>query len=500
MAIPKILGIETEYGITVTGVEDWNPVTASSAVVTSYAGELRRIRWDFEDEHPLRDARGFETAVLLDAPTDEDLGLASVVLTNGARFYVDHAHPEYSTPECTDPYDLVVHDRAGERIMESAIEMAGARFPDGRRFLVYKNNTDNKGVSYGCHENYLVSRQIPFPAIVELMIPHFVTRQVYLGAGLLTDRDEEQPYRISQRADFFEVEVGLETTLKRPIVNTRDEPHADPEKYRRLHVIIGDANMSEVATWLKTGVTALILSMLEDDQAPEDLHIDKPVATLRRISRDITCAEQIRLKDGRSMTPVQVQWLLHESVSKWATRADLPDWGPDILRRWEEALAGLERDPMSMSRTIDWVAKYKVLQEYREKHSLDARHAKLHMLDLQYHDVRRSKGISYVLERSGKLERLTDDASVDRAMTEPPNDTRAYFRGKVLERFGDRVAAASWDSIIFDLGGDRLQRLPMHEPLKGTEEMVGEILEQAEDAEALVAALRGAPGDVPPRS
>lgn len=500
MAIPKLLGIETEYGITVTGVEDWNPVTASSAVVTAYAGELRRIRWDFEDEHPLRDARGFETAVLLDPPTDEELGLASVVLTNGARLYVDHAHPEYSTPECLDPFDLVVHDRAGERVMERAIAMASERFPDGRRFLVYKNNTDNKGVSYGCHENYLVSRAVPFPAIVEAMIPHFVTRQIYCGAGLLTDRDESQPYRVSQRADFFEVEVGLETTLKRPIINTRDEPHADPEKYRRLHVIIGDANRSEVATWLKTGVTALILSMLEDEQAPEPFAIEKPVATLRRISRDITCRESLTLKDGRTMTPVQLQWSLHEAVSKWAAHADAPSWAPDILRRWEEALTGIERDPMTMGRTVDWVAKYQVLEEYRAKHGLDARHAKLHMLDLQYHDVRAEKGISALLERKGKLERLTNDAEVEAAMHEPPSDTRAYFRGKVLQRFGSKVAAASWDSVIFDLGGDRLQRIPMQEPLRGTKAMVGELLEEVPDAETLVRVLRGAPSGEAPRS
>jgi proteasome accessory factor A len=491
MAIDPVFGVETEYGIAVQGVAEQNPVSASSAIVNAYAGRaLRGVKWDYEDEHPLRDARGFETAVLLDAPTDEDVGLASVVLTNGARFYVDHAHPEYSTPECTDPRDLVVHDKAGERILETAIGRANAAFPDGRRFLIYKNNTDNKGVSYGTHENYLVSRRVPFPRIVETMIPHFVTRQIYCGAGLLTDRDEAQPYRLSQRADFFEVEVGLETTLKRPLVNTRDEPHADPEKYRRLHVIIGDANMSEVATYVKVGATSLIIQMLEDEQAPEPLRLDKPVATLRRIARDLTCREPVVLKDGRRMSPIEVQWLFHEAVAKWAARADTPPWAATVLARWEAALAGLERDPMSMGSTIDWVAKYTTLEDYRSKHGLDARHAKLHLLDLQYHDVRQEKGIASLLERRGKLERITTEAEVVTAMTEPPHDTRAFFRGRCLARYADQVSAASWDSMIFDIGGDQLQRVPMLEPLRGTAAHVGAIIDASPDAATLLAKLR----------
>lgn len=491
MAIKPLFGIETEYGIVVQGVTEQNPVTASSAIVNTYAGKvLRGVKWDYEDEHPLRDARGFETPVLLDGLTDEDIGLASVVLTNGARFYVDHAHPEYSTPECTDPRDLLVHDKAGERILEEAIRRANASFPDGRRFLIYKNNTDNKGASYGTHENFLLARSVPFPRIVETLIPHLITRQIYAGAGLLSDRDEDKPFRLSQRADFFEVEVGLETTLKRPLVNTRDEPHADPERYRRLHIIIGDANLSEVATYLKIGTTSLILQMLEDDQAPEALRVEKPVATLRQIARDTTCKVPFKLKDGTSIDPIDTQWLYHEAVSKWATHADVPAWAPQVLLRWEQALSGLERDPMSMGSTIDWVAKLHVLDDYKTKHDLPQGHAKLHLLDLQYHDVRRDKGIAALLERRGKLERITNDDEVELAMSEPPHDTRAFFRGRCIERYADQVSAASWDSIIFDLGGESLQRVPMLEPHKGTAEHVGALIDDSPDAASLLAKLR----------
>src|SRR5688572_29758492 len=245
MAIPKVVGTETEYGISATGSPDFNPVISSSLLISTFAGALRRIRWDYEQESPLRDARGFEP-VQEREPTDEDLGLANVILPNGARYYVDHAHPEYSTPECSTPRELVIHDKAGERILEASLTLAGEVLPPGERIAVYKNNTDGKGNSYGCHENYLVDRGTAFASIVRDLMPFFVTRQVYTGAGKVgaesTHADAESiEYQLSQRADFFEAEIGLETTLKRPIINTRDEPHADPEKYRRLHVIVGDA-------------------------------------------------------------------------------------------------------------------------------------------------------------------------------------------------------------------------------------------------------------------
>src|ERR671931_2570088 len=264
MAIPKVLGTETEYGISGVGRSDFNPVLTSSLLISTYAGSLRRIRWDYEQESPLRDARGFEP-VQVREPSEEDLGLANVILPNGARYYVVHAHPEYSTPECAGAMQLVVHDKAGERILERSLQEISQILPPGQRLAIYKNNTDGKGNSYGCHENYLVDRSVPFATLVRHLLPWFVTRQVFTGSGKVGGENGSGKiaYQISQRADFFEEEVGLETTLKRPIVNTRDEPHADAQKYRRLHVIIGDANLSEVATFLKLGTTALVLSMIE---------------------------------------------------------------------------------------------------------------------------------------------------------------------------------------------------------------------------------------------
>ena len=291
MAIPKVFGIETEYGITAAGSPDFNPVLASSILISTYAGSLRRIRWDYEQESPLRDARGFEPVPAREG-TDEDLGLANVILPNGSRYYVDHAHPEYSTPECITPRDLVVHDKAGERILERSLAEVARELPTGPKLSIYKNNSDGKGNSYGTHENYLVDRATPFGDIVRDLTPFFVSRQVFTGAGKVGVEAWEEPgqtnYQLTQRADFFETEVGLETTLKRPIINTRDEPHADPEKYRRLHVIVGDANMCEVATFLKIGTTAIVLKMIEDRFLP-DLSIKNPVAALHAVSRDITC-------------------------------------------------------------------------------------------------------------------------------------------------------------------------------------------------------------------
>jgi proteasome accessory factor PafA2 len=486
MAIPKVMGIETEYGITVSGVPEFNPVLTSSVLINSYvASALRRVRWDYEEETPLRDARGFETVVPAEAPSDEELGLANVILTNGARYYVDHAHPEYSTPECTNPRDLVIHDKAGERILELSIARATQAMPPGQRVLVYKNNTDNKGVSYGTHENYLVDRAVPFPRIVRDITPHFVSRQIYTGAGLLGGTDDI-PFQISQRADFFEVEVGLETTLKRPIVNTRDEPHADPEKYRRLHVIIGDANMSEVATYLKTGITAIVLMMIEDEAVTEPFALENPVQALRSISHDLSCRRTVRLKDGRAVRAVDIQWGYHEMASKYIARHDVPAWAADVMMRWEETLAALEEDPIKLERQLDWVAKLSTLSSYRDKHGLEWNDPRLALLDLQYHDVRMDKGIANVLFRNGKLERISTEAEVQRAIEAPPVDTRAYFRGRCLAQFSQQVAAASWDSVIFDLGAETLQRVPMHEPLRGTESATKALLDSCRTAADLI--------------
>jgi proteasome accessory factor PafA2 len=493
MAIPKVFGTETEYGIAAAGAPEFNPVLSSSLLISTYAGSLRRIRWDYEQESPLRDARGFEPVPIREG-SDEDLGLANVILPNGARYYVDHAHPEYSTPECVTPRDLVVHDKAGERILERSLHEVAAMMPAAPRLSIYKNNSDGKGNSYGTHENYLVDRATPFGDIVRDLTPFFVSRIVFCGAGKVGgeapgDDRRDDVYQLTQRADFFETEVGLETTLKRPIINTRDEPHADPDKYRRLHVIVGDANMCEVATYLKIGTTAIVLKMIEDRFLP-DLTLQNPVQALHAVSRDLSLVAPIELTDGRRLSAVQLQWEFFEHARKYVEREDDTPEQREVLLRWETVLNLLETNPFSLHRELDWVAKYRLLTAYRERDALEWNDSKLRAIDLQYHDVRRDRGLYYRLEATGKVERLTTDEEVEAAIMEPPVDTRAYFRGRCISRFPDAIAAASWDSLIVDVGGDALQRIPMREPLRGTKAHVEGLLAQAEDAAALVRLLQ----------
>ena len=502
MTVRRVMGVETEYGVSVPGHPNANAMLTSSQVVNAYAAAMqraRRARWDFEEENPLRDARGFDLArETADASqlTDEDIGLANVILTNGARLYVDHAHPEYSAPEVTNPRDAVLWDKAGERVMAQAAERA-AEVPGTQPIHLYKNNTDNKGASYGTHENYLMQRETPFSDVVRHLTPFFVSRPVVCGAGRVGIGQDgtEQGFQLSQRADYFEVEVGLETTLKRPLINTRDEPHADAEKYRRLHVIVGDANLSEVSTYLKLGTTALVLSMIEDDFIAVDLAVDQPVRTLHEVSHDSSLDHLLSLRSGRRLTAVQLQMEYCELARKyveerWGQDADAQTL--DVLDRWESVLSRLESDPMSLSGELDWVAKRELLEGYRRRDGLGWDAARLHLVDLQYADVRPDKGLYNRLANRGKMRRLLTEEEVDRAVVQPPEDTRAYFRGRCLEQYADDVAAASWDSVIFDLPGrDSLQRVPTLEPLRGTREHVKELLDRCHTAEELVRVLSG---------
>jgi len=486
------MGVETEYGISSPGAPEFNPVLSSSLLINTYAGTLRRIRWDYEQESPLRDARGFEPVQVRETG-DEDLGLANVILPNGARYYVDHAHPEYSTPECLTPRDLVIHDKAGERILERSLEEVQKILPPGQRLNIYKNNSDGKGNSYGTHENYLVDRAIPFARIVRDLTPFFVTRQIFTGAGKVGAEGQhaERPvaFQLTQRADFFEAEVGLETTLKRPIINTRDEPHADPEKYRRLHCIIGDANMSEISTFLKLGTSSIVLKMIEDEFLP-DFSLENPVQSLHEVSWDLSCRRPVTLHDGRSISPIELQWEYLDHAKKYVKEHDATASNADVVQRWESALNGLEEDPLSMHRELDWAAKHRLMEGYRERDGLDWGDAKLRMIDLQYHDVRRDKGLYYKLVASGKIDRLVGDDEIDHAIMNPPEDTRAFFRGNCIDRYPGAIVAASWDSLIFDIGADTLQRVPMREPLRGTADVVAPLFDQAEDAGSLVRLLQ----------
>jgi proteasome accessory factor A len=494
VAIPKVCGIETEFGIHTVG-GDGNPITASSILVNAYAAEVdRRTRWDFEDETPGNDARGFAREGSL--PPMVETHLANTVLTNGARYYVDHAHPEYSTPECSNAMELVVHDKAGEEVLRRSMQAAAVMFPDSPAVVIYKNNSDGKGNSYGCHENYLMDRDVPFAKVVTGVVPHFVTRQIFTGAGKVGVETPALdpaavPFQISQRAEFFEEVVGLETTLKRPIVNTRDEPHADPRRFRRLHVIVGDANMSEVPTFLKVGTTALILAMLEDDALPaRELTPADPVRAMHHVSVDLSLGRPIELVDGSTATALDVQWELFAAARRYAKERGLAVLGDEavagaVLDRWEAVLHGLESDPTSLSKQLDWVAKRQIVEAYRERHHCAWGDDRLAALDLQYHDLRPERSLH---ARLG-MERLVTDQEVDRAVTTPPASTRAWFRGSCLARWPGAVITANWDSLVFDLGTDPLRRVPMMDPLKGTAEHTAALLESCADPGELLERL-----------
>jgi len=490
------MGSEVEYGVSVPGQPAANPMVTSSQVVNAYGArpELTRggrARWDYEEESPLRDARGFTYSGSLYDPSealaDEDLGLANVILTNGARLYVDHAHPEYSTPEVTNPRDLVLWDKAGERVMAEAARRAGT-VPSVGQIHLYKNNTDNKGASYGTHENYLMSRQTPFADIVAHLTPFFVTRQIVCGAGRVgIGQDGSQAgFQLTQRADFFEVEVGLETTLKRPIINTRDEPHADADKYRRLHVIIGDANLSEISTYLKAGTTSLVLAMIEAKALTSDLGIADPVGELKAVSHDPSLTHLMRLRDGRRLTALDLQWAYFERARSFVDTHGTDDITEDVLARWESVLDRLGRDPMLCADELDWVAKLRLLEGYRDREGLGWGSSKLQLVDLQYADVRPEKGLYHRLVARGAMKRLFDDDEVRLAMTQPPEDTRAYFRGRCLAKYASEVVAASWDSVIFDVGRESLVRVPMMEPERGTRKHVGALFDRCPSAKDLL--------------
>jgi Pup amidohydrolase len=378
-------------------------------------------------------------------------------------------------------------------VMEEAA-MRSATVPGAPRIQLYKNNVDGKGASYGAHENYLMARSTTFPSIVAGLTPFFVTRQVVCGAGRvgLGASGDEAGYQLSQRADYIEVEVGLETTLKRGIINTRDEPHADADKYRRLHVIIGDANMSEYSTLLKVGTAALVLDMIEKGVRFDELRLSEPVRSVHRISHDPSLKLLVDLADGRKMTALEVQRVYFEKAQKHVENtmgADVDEATAEVLQIWGEVLDDLDRDPMSTADRLDWTAKLRLLEGYRERDGLAWDAPRLHLVDLQYTDVRMAKGLYNRLATRGSIKRLVTEEQVTAAMHEPPEDTRAYFRGRCLERYPAEVAAASWDSVIFDLGRESLVRIPTLEPLRGTRRHVGELIDNSRTAEELVEAL-----------
>jgi proteasome accessory factor PafA2 len=492
MAIPKVMGTEIEYGITIQNDRDFDPISSCVLLVNAYREDhTGTILWDYDQENPLADARGFQVDGEKYTPNQQENIARNKTLVNGARYYVDHAHPEYSCPEVTNPRELVVHEKAGERIVEISRREANTLLPPGTQMLIYKNNSDRKGNSYGCHENYLMDRRTSFKQIVEHLMPFFVSRQVYTGAGKVGTENRAHPcdYQLSQRSDFYETEVALDTMVKRPIINTRDEPHADREKYRRLHVIVGDSNMAEPTIYLRNGATAIVLAMIEDGAIGRDLSLRDPVRAIKEVSHDPTCKQTMELSTGRRLTAIQLQREYLELALRYDASC-LGNWTGEVLERWGSVLDTLERAPRDLASSIDWVAKMVMIENFMERKGVDWRSPQVQMLDLQYHDIRLEKGLYYLLERQGKMERLTSDEEIKDAITQPPEDTRAYFRGRCLRKYADQVFGVNWDSISFGIGDEPIKRVMMAEPLKGTKAHVEDLLAASKNAAELVKNLR----------
>jgi len=431
----------------------------------------------------------------------EDPTLANSVLSNGARLYVDHAHPEYSSPEVAGPVDAVRYDRAGELVMQRAALAAGELLDvDGKHgagggIRLYKNNVDGKGASYGTHDNYLLNRSVPFAQVVSGLVPFLVARPLVCGAGRvgLGPSSEEAGYQISARADYLETEVGLETTLRRPLVNSRDEPHATATKYRRLHLISGDATLADVGTLMKVGTTSLVLRLIEAGRAPE-LELQHPVDAVRTLSRDTTLRATVLTRGGRALRGLDIlQAYLEAALRAYDPQTGV--WEPDqetdlVLRHWSELLDDLRADPASAADRVDWLAKLGVLQAYRDRDGLPWQAPQLALIDIQYSDVDPSRGLAVRMRDRGRLTCLVTADAAAQACTQAPVDTRAWFRGECVRRFSGSVRAASWDSVVFQRGRRRVSRVSLPAPLGATRADTSALFEAAQDIDQLLESLQ----------
>ncbi len=469
-----LFGIETEYGITREDLDAVDPVEESMELVRAHLTGDFEPRWDYRGEDPHEDARGFRVSGLQQDKEEDDFAKidahrpfsfhemkSDLVLPNGARFYNDHTHPEYSTPECRTLKDLLAHDRAGERIVQRAADRRNQRL-GGAHVQLYKNNTDFHGHSYGCHDNYLVSRSLPFPQLVSGLLPFLVSRQLLAGTGKVGMEAQESgfvpgAYQLSQRADFMEAELGVDTMHNRPILNTRDEPHADRTKYRRLHLILGDANMCEYATALKVGTTRLVLDLLQREVMP-NLELDQPVAAIKQLSRDPDLKTTVRLKDGRTISGLGIQEAYWNAASRSCSGADPDaDW---VLREWEETLRLLSQDRAQLVGKLDWVTKQWLLETFVREERLAWDDPWLTSLDLEYHNMSPDRGLFLGLEAEGKTWRMTTESDITQALSAGPSDTRGGLRGLCVRRFPEQITTMQWERIQFS-GGLRARTLEM---------------------------------------
>lgn len=503
MAIPKICGLEQEYAIVVKNAATFDPIHASYLVINAFDRAARTI-WDYDQETPFLDARGFSFDDTVMQISHVDNFRINNLLLNGARFYVDHAHPEFSTAECASVLDLIAFDKAGDRILDIARLNASHQLGEGREILIFKNNSDHRGSSYGCHENYLVSTDLYtrlFPdsnsqarETFGVLIPFFVTRQVFCGSGKVGAENGARAvdFQLSQRSDFFEIPIGANTTANRPIINTRDEPHADRLRFRRLHVIVGDSNMCEVASLLKIGTTRIILSMLEDRALDLNFTLAHPVQAMRDVSHDIRFGTTIMLWNGARIHPLEIQEAFLAAAEEYCRRPE-QDTGENrlVLKHWRRVLQALRRDPMELDGVLDWVTKYVLLERHLSRKGLHWNHPRTRRMDIMYHDVSRETGLYYILEDKGKVERLLDgDERVKYFISNPPENTRAWFRSQCLRKFGEDVVEANWDVLHFRLPDGKMKKIPLLDPTRGTRERTEAIIRESADVRQLLAKLQ----------
>ncbi len=500
----RVFGIETEYGITVDGVDSVDVVQESIEIVRRYTEHGASMKWDYELEDPHQDARGFRAPELMQ-DTDESAYYeidksrplsfeeikSDLVLSNGARFYNDHAHPEYSTPECATLSELIAQDKAGERILWECARRRNAKLAEsGREVRLYKNNTDFVGHSYGCHDNYLMRRDVPWARVVSGIVPFLVTRQIFAGAGKMGIEGEGAAgkpgvFQISQRADFFSVLASIDTMNKRPLVNTRDEPHADPSLFRRFHVIAGDANMSEYATALKVGTTALVLDLIEQNKTPT-LALANPVEAAKSISHDQTFSWLVKLEDGRELSAVDVQRLYLDAATKHCAQDEDTTW---LLEEWAQVLNDLASDHSGCRDRIDWVAKKFLLNTFRESEKLDWGDPWLQAIDLEYHNISPEQGLYYELMRSGAMRRVVTEQEIKHAIFHPPTTTRAFFRGRAVAKFNREIASLQWDEIVFSSNGST-KRADLNRAFANAEmRNLNELIQRAATCDELLAGL-----------
>ncbi len=404
---------------------------------------------------------------------------SNVFLENGARLYLDvGSHPEYATPECDSVYDLVVHDKAGERILEQLLKAAEGRLREegiSGDIYLFKNNTDSAGNSYGSHENYLVSRYGEFGRLAEVMIPFFVTRQIFAGAGKVLQTARGALFCVSQRAEHIWEGVSSATTRSRPIINTRDEPHADAEKYRRLHVIVGDSNMSEWTSYLKVGSTALLLRMVEEGVQIRDMTLENPIRAIREISHDTTCRRRVRLANGREASALDLQKEYVDKALRWVEQRDDPVL-KEIAVMWEHAVDKLEHDQDALAGQVDWIAKRRLIDNYRARDNMSLSHPRVALMDLAYHDVNRKRGLYYLLERRGMAERMCDERDIERATEEPPATTRAHLRGEFIRAAKRKRRDFTVDWVHLKLNDQAQRTVLCKDPFRSHDERVSKLI------------------------